>query len=402
MVNIIALTLVGLTAMAGGVNAAGFRLSEQDAKANGMGNAFTAVADNASAVWYNPAAIGDLEGRTALSLGTVMVDPAMKHKYAGGSDSIKDMIHVPPYFYAAHKLNEKWGLGFGFNLPYGLSTEWEKTSRTASVATLSDIKAFNYNLNGSYKVNEELSVAVGADYVALDATLNKMLAGKELELEGSGNGWGWNAAAMYKVNDKWKLGANYRSSVKVLVNDATAKWNTFSNSASTKITLPDTFQLGAAYEANSRWLVSAGVDYTDWTTYRKVAIRSGTITQITTLFYGAGNATNTSTDTKDWKSVWAFRAGTRYKYSDKIAFTLGAFYDKNPVTEKYFETRVPDSDRIAGSIGGEYKLTEDMRLDLSYTVMRFDERSIDSGNNSIDGKYATTAQLPAIGIGYKF
>ncbi len=402
MVNIIALVLVGLMAMASSVNAAGFRLSEQDTKANGMGNAFTAVADNASAVWYNPAAIGDLEGKTNLSLGTVMVDPAMKHKYTGGSDSIKDIIHVPPYFYAAHKLNEKWALGFGFNLPFGLSTEWEKTSHASAVATLSDIKAFNYNLNGSYKVNDKLSVALGADYVSLDATLNKMLGAKELQLEGKGDGWGWNAAAMYKLNDQWKLGASYRSPVKVIVNDATAKWNTFSNSAYTKLTLPDTFQFGAAYILNSKWQVSAGVDYTDWTTYRKIVIKSNTITQITTLLYGAGNATNTSTDVKNWKSVWAFRAGTEYKYSDKIAFTMGAFYDKNPVTEKYFETRVPDSDRMAGSIGGEYKMSENMTLNLSYTVMRFEERTVDSATNTIDGKYETTAQLPAIGIGYKF
>ena len=106
MVNILVLMLVGLMAMASGVNAAGFRLSEQDAKANGMGNSFVAVADNASAVWYNPAAMTDLE-KTNLSVGSVMVAPAMKHEYTGGSDEIKNTLHIPPYLYATHKLNEK-------------------------------------------------------------------------------------------------------------------------------------------------------------------------------------------------------------------------------------------------------------------------------------------------------
>ena len=87
MVNIIVLLLVGLMGLASSVNAAGFRLSEQDAKANGMGNSFVAVADNASAVWYNPAAMTDLE-KTNLSLGTVMVYPTMKHDFTGGSDEI--------------------------------------------------------------------------------------------------------------------------------------------------------------------------------------------------------------------------------------------------------------------------------------------------------------------------
>jgi len=52
--NIIVLILVALMGLASSVNAAGFRLAEQDAKANGMANSFVAVADNASAPPLSP------------------------------------------------------------------------------------------------------------------------------------------------------------------------------------------------------------------------------------------------------------------------------------------------------------------------------------------------------------
>ena len=41
---------------------AGFLIYNQDAAAVGMGNCFTSIADNPSAVFYNPAGINQLEG----------------------------------------------------------------------------------------------------------------------------------------------------------------------------------------------------------------------------------------------------------------------------------------------------------------------------------------------------
>ncbi len=401
--------LLGIMVLAGSAKASGFRLSEQDAKANGMGNSFTAVADNASAVWYNPAAITDLEG-TNISAGSVMVAPSMTHDYTGGSDKIANVVHVPPYLYATHQLNDNFALGFGFNAPFGLSTDWGTASQTSYVATLSDIKAFNYNLNGAYKVNDKLSFGLGADYVSLDATLNKMITPYhptwELGLEGTGTGWGWNAAAMYKLMENWKVGVNYRSPVKIDV-DGTAKVDAIavSNSATTSITLPDTFQIGAAYQANAKWLVSATADYTDWTTYHALQVKSATISTLT------GGATDTSTDIKNWKSVWAFRLGTEYKKSDTWKFRAGTFYDLNPVTDQRFETRVPDTDRLAFSVGAGYT-KGNIVVDASYTYLMFINRTVNASlqddailggtGTELNGTYKSAAHLPAISVGYKF
>lgn len=413
MVNIIVLVVAVLMGLAGSVNAAGFRLSEQDARANGMGNTAVAVADNPAAVWYNPAAITGLEG-TNLSLGSVMVLPQMEHTNTNGSkDRIEQTLHIPPHFFATRKLNEKFSLGLGVLAPFGLSTDWDKTtSATREVATLSEIQALYANLNGAYKVNENLSVAAGASFVRLDATMNKKVefgtTNVEQELEGDGTGTGYNVAATYKWN-KYKFGASYHSKVKIDV-DGKINFPTTGTTltalsatdkdATTKITLPDTFQIGVAHQCTDSWLFTAEADYTNWSTYRKLVID-----------YTRDNGTAAQTiDHKNWSSVWAFRVGGEHKVNENWKLRLGAFYDVNPVKEDYFETRVPDSDRVAVSFGAGYA-KGNITVDASYLYLRFVKRTIDNSlqdngatqtNTSINGKYSSVARLPAITIGYKF
>ncbi len=406
MVNIIVLIVAVLMGLAGSVNAAGFRLADQDAKATGMANAFTSVADNASAVWYNPAAITDLEGNN-VSLGAIVVMPTMEHENTSGTtDKIKETTHIPPHFYTTFKKSDRLSFGIGVNAPFGLSTEWDPTTaNTRTVATESDVKAINYNLSAAVKASDKVSFAVGARYMTVEATLNKKieLAGNNVEqtLEGDGNGMGYNAALMYKYNDKLKFGVNYNSKVKVALDGrinipttgALAALAATNKPAETEITLPDMLQIGVSHQCTPKWLFAVEADYTNWTTYRKIVVDytrdSGTATQ--------------SIDNKNWKSVWAFRLGTEYKYSDTLKFRAGTFYDMNPVKEQYFETRVPDTDRVAFSVGAGWK-KNDLTVDVTYMYLMFIEREIDSATASatLYGKYNSVAHLPGITFGYKF
>ncbi len=75
--------------------AAGFRLPEAGAKAMSMGFAFTAQADDPSAIYFNPAGLTQLEGEELMLASTyVQVDTAGKFV---GSTPVDDYLHgVPP------------------------------------------------------------------------------------------------------------------------------------------------------------------------------------------------------------------------------------------------------------------------------------------------------------------
>ena len=53
---------IGLFLFTSHASAAGFALPEQSASAMGMSSAFVGQADDASAVWYNPAGMTQLDG----------------------------------------------------------------------------------------------------------------------------------------------------------------------------------------------------------------------------------------------------------------------------------------------------------------------------------------------------
>lgn len=406
------LAILIVAAMAANAGAAGFRQANQGAAANGMGNAFTAVANDASAVWYNPAAMTDFDG-TSVSLGNVFVAPLTEHKQGATIDKPESKVHALPHFYATRRLNEKWALGVGVNPPFGLSTDWDKTnSLTRTVATESALKAIYTNLNGAYKVNENLSVALGASFVYLDATMNKKIeaAGDNIEqtLEGDGTSGGWNLAALYKWN-KWNFAAVYRSPVKVgidgKINLPTVILATLpapntvptatNQDGHTTITLPDTLQLGTAYKPNDNWIFSAEADYTNWTTYRKLVID-----------YVADNGTpRQTTETKNWRSTWAFRAGAEHKLNDAWKLRAGAYYDLSPVENSRFETRNPDANRLGFSVGAGWT-KGNLTVDASYLYLKFMERTIDDSlqdsGTQLNGTYSSIARLPAISVGYKF
>src|SRR2546422_5039884 len=87
--------------------ALGFRDPDQSAAATGQGEAFVAQADDASAVYYNPAGLTQLNG-TAVTVGAYWWMPDYRFNGVAGKDEM-DKSSVLPHFYVASDLGtEKW------------------------------------------------------------------------------------------------------------------------------------------------------------------------------------------------------------------------------------------------------------------------------------------------------
>ena len=79
--------LSAILLFAGSLFASGFQINENGARAMSMGNAFTGVANDASAVYFNPAAITQLSG-TRLSFGSTAILP--KASFRGVSPAVTE------------------------------------------------------------------------------------------------------------------------------------------------------------------------------------------------------------------------------------------------------------------------------------------------------------------------
>ena len=384
------------------VSAAGFALPEQSASAMGMSSAFVAQSDDASAVWYNPAGMTQLNGINVMA-GAVFIYPTFSHDNVDGTtDTAARNIHVPAIFYTTFKLDDRLSLGFGINNPFGLATNWSPTSETNQVATLTQLIVTEFNPNIAFKINDKLSIAAGVTYVWVDATLANIqaLGGPFVtpaQLNGSGYGWGGNAGILYKITDSVSTGFSYRSRMKVDLKGnawvspvpAIGYPGAFGN-ASSSITLPDLFTWGFSIKPSEKLTLNADLGYTMWSTFDTLTVMSSN-----TLF--------NKSYPHQWRDVFDLRIGGQYKLTDHWKLRAGLQYDQNPVPDHYFETRVPDSDRYGASVGIGYAVGN-LTVDLAYTYLLFETRNVANSyyGSSVNGTYNTDASVFGVSVAYKF
>src|SRR5271156_6739222 len=89
-------TLLGgaMIASATSVFALGFRNPDQDARATGQGEAFVAQADDASAIYYNPSGLTQIQG-TEITSGGMVDFPEAHLKGACSAGQMNDMAFLP-------------------------------------------------------------------------------------------------------------------------------------------------------------------------------------------------------------------------------------------------------------------------------------------------------------------
>ena len=108
----------------------GLRIADQNAYATARGNAFAATADNASAIYYNPAGIAQLQGQQLLA-GTYAITLGSEYTAPnnGGETQTKGAVYfTPQLFYSLSLKDVPVSFGLGFYSPYGLGLEWPDNS----------------------------------------------------------------------------------------------------------------------------------------------------------------------------------------------------------------------------------------------------------------------------------
>lgn len=147
--------------------ASGFQINEHGARGMAMAGAYTALALDGSAMFYNPAGLSQLDG-TQIMLGTTLISPSAS--FRGVSPSIDEVsmesaLFTPINLYVTHKLNDKWAFGFGVNNQYGLGSTWDENWVGKYLAIETEVQTFFFTGGASYKISDELSLGFTASYV---------------------------------------------------------------------------------------------------------------------------------------------------------------------------------------------------------------------------------------------
>lgn len=157
-----------------------FSIAENGARAAGMGTAFTSVADDGSAIFYNPAGIAFLDG-TQFQMDNLVVvglfrfvpsDPApgLQVPEKGFSGSIKPKFIPVGSLYFTKRLSERLAFGFGAFAPFGLAANFTNFNDGDPaltkfpgrfVGTRAKLEEFWFQPTVAYKITPNASIAAG-------------------------------------------------------------------------------------------------------------------------------------------------------------------------------------------------------------------------------------------------
>lgn len=365
-------------------HAQGVRFQPQSATAAGQGNAFSAQADDPSAIHYNPAGLTQVDGVQVLS-GTTLVGGSVKFTSPTGIDSRGDFggsVALPPpsYSYVSANLGA-FGLnslsnvtvGLGLTSPFGLNIRYPvdgpfNTAVTSAALPLIDIKP-----TVAYKLNDQLAVGVGADIYTFASFLGQGhveqkqvgAGGSTVELNGKGTGAGANFSLLYTPlrNSDGKpiasIGLVYRTQTVVPLSGSLLVNGTNVADASTNLVLPQIYTGAIAIwpvrTSEREWKLELDVEYVGWKSNRDLDVHlssGGVIPQ-----------------PQQWKTVPLVAIGTEYKWLDPawfprwdVAVRSGYTRTEDPVPDRTYNPAVASLPANTISIGAGFLCKEGGRF----------------------------------------
>lgn len=405
----------------------GFALFENAARPVGMAGAFGAIADDASASYYNPAGLAFLEGTQALAgfyLITETSEFTGDNPYPGAGYTVKmeDQIFYPPHFHLTGKLwqNLRWGIST--TAPFGLGTWWPDDYAGRFITKRIDLKVFSINPNLAYKVSDNFAIAAGFDYFMSQVDLTKSIGvinpyTQQVSEVGQvhlynkdwDTGTGWNAGLLWKIGGGFSFGATYRSRVEMKFSDAEASFVQFPTGyadfdaivagllpfdadvpGSTGIVFPAEMRYALAW-TNRTFTVAVDFVRMGWDTFAELPI---TI---------EGRPDLSSVREEDYVDRTTFRVGVEWRSSDRWAWQFGYLDDPTPVPTASVSPLLPDADRKGYSVGFAWDMNDKMQVQSSFLYLPFDKRSTNGqDHDNYNGTYDTKAYLWGMSLVYTF
>jgi long-chain fatty acid transport protein len=394
--------------------AAGFALMQQGTAAMGQGNAFVAEANDASAIFYNPAGISQLK-TIQVYQGSFFNYPDREFSGGGQDSQTNHRLYRSLTAYVAVPVHDRVALGLGFFSPFGMGTVWPPTWAGRYITTYSSLKTYCLNPVASFKVLDNLSLAAGLDIMWSKVKLKRktpaVFRGKkfpdgEVELDGEGSGPGYNLGMLYEPVSGVKLGVAYRSQIKVTHSGAFTVGFQPGIPAGAAIpgestlVYPSSLTMGVAYSRFKPFTFEFDATLTGWSSYDKLKLNLDSPVSPT-------DPTKTLTTPKNWQDAWAFRFGASYEINENMKVRAGYIYDLTPVPDTSFEPQVPDANRHIFTVGSDLKIWK-FTLGFAYNYILSESRS---KNNTIvvngvpaplqaNGRY--TSDTHSVGLSWLF
>ncbi len=388
-------SLAAASALAGG-----FAVSEHDAAVTGRAGTAIAQEGRPSAVHYNPAGLAGLRGVAATAGATALLPSATATDPAtGAADQAAPALKLPPHVYAAYG-REQLAVGFGFNAPYGGGLKWPDTWRGRFDLVEMQLQVLGFHAGAAYAITPQLSVGAAATLYRATVFLTKHADFVDSEgiasLGGGGFGVGASFGASYTFSDRFRLGLTGKLPASIAL-AGRAHFDAIPASFSTALpdqaiqshlTLPGKVGLGAEL-ALAPVRLFADAEATFWSSFQSFDVDF------------AEDATPDVSQPRNWRTAGTFRLGAElpagWLGTDGV-LRAGAVFDMAASPTDTLSPSLPDSNRVAGSLGLG-RAFGPVRADLAYSFVAFLPTA--SSGEAFPAQYAARAHLFALSLGYR-
>lgn len=424
----LAFAIAGLIVVSPAAHAAGFGIFEQGTKAMGMAGAFTAQADDPSAMFHNAGGLAFQKERDFAAGFTYIrsldatlegADPFPGEGYEAEQETLSEF---PPHLYWVEPISQNVTFGLGVNAPFGLTTEWDEDFRGRFLSRRASLTAVDINPTLGFQLGN-LGVGIGGiarvSSVELERNISQFNPFTQLQadiavLEADGDldneGFGWNVGILHKYNNSFSWGLSYRSQIDVdYEGDARVSQNLTGTpfdalvqqalpldgdfGIDTTISFPDMASLGLAFALGPNTVLETDVNWTGWSSFDELRIGF------------PGGELPSEVIPQEYEDVYNYRLGLAWNTAPGRQWRFGAVYDETPQPEGGVSPLLPDSDRTGFTVGYGHEGNK-YTFDFALMYLIFDERTRDENlpgepsTSTFFGTYEQEAVLVGLTLGF--
>ncbi|MEW6606217.1 MAG: outer membrane protein transport protein [bacterium] len=360
-----------------------------------MGGAFIGLADDWSAVIWNPAGLTQLEGKGfGFSLDYVPAEASDSNSIANplqpnkdqkdvfvnpgneidrfNKQDVKSTVYLPTI--AGYTQFRGFVVGGAIYTPLGYASTWEDTVGTISGKYEIEAYEIVFNISAAKKeIMPNLSAGLGLNLVwgKLEKSAQKVTPGYTYKIDYDGDGSDFEGvfSLFYKYQPNLNLGFIYRTGSKITFDGSAKRTHTaipFLNHSTDYEQVfrhPSTYGFGIAYQPNPKLTLTGDWNRTDWSKQRD---------EITYTTQQIEPFVNTNEDL-DWKDVDKIRLGAEYTLNELWKLRAGFFTDPSPMPDKAVSmTNLIDIDRNYYSLGAGYK-KDNWQIDMGILHTKDDQ-----------------------------
>jgi long-chain fatty acid transport protein len=405
----------------------GFQVALQGQRQIGMAHTGTALAFDASSVFFNPGSLA-FTIKNNVSVGGSLIRSRVKYiawqNYDAPSNyqsETESPMGTPFTMYASYGLKDsRFKFGLGVYTPYGSSVKWPSDWKGYSVLRSLKLQSIFIQPTLSFRLSDKIGIGAGFVYATGGVELQKGIGALALQngfseagLKGSANGLGYNIGMHAKLSEDLSFGLDYRSRVDMNVKDGEATFivppstsgvlGLFppggKTSFSATLPLPATLSAGLAWKAGPKLLLALDYNLVYWSAYKELRFD-----------YGASvNGAMSTASPRNYKDASIIRFGAEYQVSQKFAVRAGYYFDQTPVGDGYMTPETPDANRNCFTAGLGYHVSDKLSLDASFLYVEGKTREqspsdipANAPDSFVPGTYKIRVFVPGISLSYNF